>query len=448
MLHVPEVAWTEGPHPPPTSAPRIERFRGGGKKTVILLRNPQVIKVHWNAELKCSVPCFGVGCPFCNDRKFTKTQRVEGYGASLVLNFEFRRWEAAVCVFTKLGLDKLAEVGKPKGPPYRGRIFEIHKVPTAGRSDPMEVKEIAQRLPDNFPSLPEEFDAKNVMMRVWFPGVDHKDPLPVIPPIPAERKRRPSTSTHDPLVIPAEQAAELTARLHAFGLKGMARTVETESGVPQLEDDQDQAEPIEFETPEAPAVPIPVPEPARPSGQPVIHRTRSKDAPLAANERGLDTMSGALGAVLGTQGASPSTATRGSKDASPSALHPRTVSPMIFGENNSTATEELPKNTTAAEAKVLLESMLRDGGANAVRVAQLRAIIKRGNVPEAAAEPTTRPKIFNPEDPLRDQHGLSDYDYAAMSTMGTAEIVCAETKANAPESHPIKNGTTGRKAVP
>jgi hypothetical protein len=201
--------------------PRVERFKNGGRKVVLLLGDPLQRQMHWNADLKSSVPCFKPSpCPFCSDPKFTKSERKEGFAPAMILNERAREWQQAVVVFTKGGLDKLHALG---GAPYRGWRIEVVKVQKPGRVAPMEIRQL-DPLPDVYPALPPAFNVRAVMMRVWFPHHDHHEPIEWIEPMKVERRPRPSASTM-PMELDPENAVVLASALRARGYGNLASAV-------------------------------------------------------------------------------------------------------------------------------------------------------------------------------------------------------------------------------
>jgi hypothetical protein len=219
------LAWPEEGPADASAQPnvQIERFKGGARKTILMLGDPVKRDMHWNGEIKRSVPCFRPApCPFCSNPVFTKTLRLEGFAPVMVLNTRERQWEQAVAVFTKGGLGKLAELA-PAG--YRGWMLDVCKVQEQpGRTAPMQIKKLAP-LPESFPALPPEFSVKAVMLREWFPQIEHDEPIQWIEPIKVERRAR-SVSTAQTMALDPEEAVLLAQRLRAAGMVNIAASVE------------------------------------------------------------------------------------------------------------------------------------------------------------------------------------------------------------------------------
>ena len=220
------LPWPAEATAPASAHPRVERFKGGGKKTVLLLGNPLKKQIHWNGDLKVSVPCFRPAfCPFCNEPKFTCSGREEGFAPGMVLNFRQRQWEQAVVVFTRGALVQLDDFKRRAATDsVRGWVIEVSKASQSGRTSPMQLKQL-ESVSDDFP-LPQEFSARAVMLRVWFPNVEHEEPIDWIEPIKISRRRQQSDSTPT-MELDAEKAAMLAATLRKNGLSHFADLVTT-----------------------------------------------------------------------------------------------------------------------------------------------------------------------------------------------------------------------------
>lgn len=221
------LVWSQADQAQAPSHPPIERFKSGGKKTILLLGDPMKRDVHWNKDLKCSVPCFKPAhCPFCNDPAFTKTARLEGYAPAMAMNLRARQWEQCVAVFTKGGCVKLDDIKRKFGmDALRGSVLEVAKPPAAGATAPMDVVR-RDTAPADFP-LPREFNVKHCMELVWELT---DEPLPDedwIEPIKVERRRR-TVDAIPTMQLDAEKAVLLAERLKKSGLKNFAKGVESE----------------------------------------------------------------------------------------------------------------------------------------------------------------------------------------------------------------------------
>jgi hypothetical protein len=208
------LEWVQGdPLPEPPNV-RIERFKPGIAKTIILLGDVVTRDTHWDREIRSTVPCFKpAACPMCSDARWVKTLRREGYAPALVANEKTNHWEQAVAVFTAGGLNQLSEA------PHRGRILRVKKNQN-GMATPMEVKEI-EPFTGEFP-LPPVFSVKAVMLRVWFPHIVHEEEVVFFEPIPFERRLPKTRPTHDEMELSADELLALADRLDERDSPAMA----------------------------------------------------------------------------------------------------------------------------------------------------------------------------------------------------------------------------------
>lgn len=204
-----ELAWPDGA--PPSATPprtvRVERFKPGVQRIVILLGDVVTRGVHWDRETRTTVPCFRpAACPLCADARWAGSWREEGYAPILLRNEKRLQWEQAVAAFTAGGLKQIGEA------PHRGKYLAVKKFQN-GTCTPMQVKELPS-LPTDFPSLPKPFNVRPILMRVWFPQHAHEEPIEFIDPIPFDthQTQRPAKHEELQLAISPELAKELMSR--------------------------------------------------------------------------------------------------------------------------------------------------------------------------------------------------------------------------------------------